>query len=178
LLLVIESTAQSHLFKFRTISGCVKKEYSAALNQGENMTKKYVFMMLVLLIPAVFPLIAQMGTEKEPPEALIGLYRVAPGKHLEFLRWQAAQEAIRKEAGITAATQWYVHTNGDSWDYMAIAPVLTDEQNAKVDELTIKKGLKTGFKASLEFRQFITYHTDTFTAGPFSASDLVQQAEK
>jgi hypothetical protein len=141
------------------------------------MKKKFIFLMIVLLIPAVFPLLAQMTGEKEPPEVIVSTYRVAPGKHLEFLRWQAAQEAVRKEAGVPA-TQWYAHTNGDSWDYIAIAPVLTDEQNTKVDELSTKKGLKIGMKASLEFRQFISYHTDTFAIGPVTAADLVAESEK
>ncbi|HSE39150.1 MAG TPA: hypothetical protein VLH08_00170 [Acidobacteriota bacterium] len=140
------------------------------------MTKKVSFLML-LLFAAVFPVLAQMSSEKEPPEALVSIYRIAPGKHLEFLRWQAAQESVRKEAGIPA-TQWYAHTNGDSWDYIAIGPVLSDEQDAKVDEISVKKGIKVGFKASLEFRQFISYHTDTFATGPVSAADLVAAAEK
>jgi hypothetical protein len=59
------------------------------------------------------------------------------------------------------SVQWYAHTNGDSWDFVAIAPEPTKEQDAKVDELTKQKGLKTGFAAALKFRQFISYHTDT-----------------
>ncbi len=141
------------------------------------MRKKFILLTLLLLIPAVLPLLAQMSGDKKPPEAIVSTYLVAPGRHLEFLRWQAAQEAVRKEAGI-AATQWYVHTNGDAWDYVAIGPVLTDEQNAKVDELSKKKGLSIGFKSSLEFRQFISHHTDTFTMGPVSAADLVAEAQK
>jgi hypothetical protein len=44
-----------------------------------------------------------------------------------------------------------VHTNGDSWDFVAIAPEPTKAQDAKVDELTRQKGLKTGFAAALAF---------------------------
>jgi hypothetical protein len=109
-------------------------------------------------------------------KALVALYRVAPGKHLDFLKWMAAREGVDKEAGVPA-TQWYMHTNGDSWDFVAIAPVLSDAQQAKVDELSKKKGLTTGMQASLEFRQMISYHTDTFVNGPTSATRLVQQAQ-
>jgi hypothetical protein len=111
-----------------------------------------------------------------PGKALVALYRVAPGKHLEFLKWMAAREALDKEAGVPA-TQWYMHTNGDSWDFVAIGPVLTDAQQDKLDGLAKKKGLTTGLKASLEFRQFISSHTDTFVNGPTSATRLVQQAQ-
>ena len=111
----------------------------------------------------------------EPGKVIVSLYRVAPGKHLDFLKWMATREAINKEAGVGAA-QWYAHTNGDSWDFVAIAPEPTKAQDAKVDELTKQKGLKTGFAAALEFRQFIAYHTDTFADGPQSAADLIRMA--
>jgi len=143
------------------------------------MRRRFSFLILaVLILAVVVPILqAQMSGEKEPPEALISIYQVTPGKHLDFLRWQATQEAVRSEAGVPAS-QWYAHTNGASWDYIVIAPVLTDEQDKKVDEVSMKKGLKTGFKASLEFRQFISTHTDTFAVGPMTAADLVKAAEK
>lgn len=120
---------------------------------------------------------AQSQGMNEPPTALVSIYNVAPGKHLDFLKWMAARESISKEAGL-AATVWYAHTDGGDWDYIAIGPVTTKEQDDKVDALSKKKGLTTGFKASLEFRQFIASHSDTFTIGPVSASDLVESAQK
>ena len=104
------------------------------------------------------------------------LIRVAPGKHLEFLKWAAAREAVDKEAGVPAS-QWYMHTNGDSWDFVSIAPVLSDAQQEKVDAVAKKKGLTTGVQAALEFRQFVSMHTDTFVNGPTSATRLLQQAQ-
>ena len=115
--------------------------------------------------------------KKEPGRARITIYHVAPGKHLEFLRWMAAQDEVAKEAGVEAV-QLYAHIDGDSWDYLGLAPVTTLEQDKKLDEIAAKKGLKTGLPASLEFRQFLASHTDTFAAGPTSAADLVAQATK
>ncbi|HTO77294.1 MAG TPA: hypothetical protein VMQ61_14545 [Thermoanaerobaculia bacterium] len=122
---------------------------------------------------------AQMAKRQEmkPPTARVTLVRIAPGKHLEFLKWAAENEAIAKEAGVPA-TQVYEHTNGDAWDYMQIAPDLTDAQQAKVDEVTKKHGGKTGLAASLEFRTFVAWHTDTDTIGPVSAAELVAAAGK
>jgi hypothetical protein len=116
-------------------------------------------------------------SEMKPPKARVMLVRVAPGKHLEFLKWAAANEGFAKEAGVPAA-QVYAHTNGDSWDYMQIAPDLTEAQQAKVDEVTKKHGGKTGMAASLEFRSLIAWHTDTDTIGPVTAADLVAEAGK
>jgi hypothetical protein len=113
---------------------------------------------------------------KEPPRALVTIYRVATGKHLEFLKWLADQEAIAREAGVPAG-QFYAHTDGDSWDYLNVGPALTDAQQAKVDEAAKKRGRKTGFAASLEFRTLISSHTDTFVVGPVSPADLVSMAK-
>jgi hypothetical protein len=130
----------------------------------------------VLLISAFVALPQGSRAADAQGKALVALYRVAPGKHLDFLKWMAAREAVDKELGVPA-TQWYMHTNGDSWDFLAIAPALTEAQQAKVDALATKKGLKTGLQASLEFRQFVSSHTDTFVNGPTTATQLVQQAQ-
>jgi hypothetical protein len=44
-------------------------------------------------------------------------------------------------------------------------------------EATRKRGRKTGFAAGLEFRTFVSSHTDTFAIGPVSAADLVSMAK-
>jgi hypothetical protein len=113
---------------------------------------------------------------KSPSRALVRIYRVATGKHLEFLKWLAENEAFAKEAGLPA-TQVYAHTDGDSWDYLDVGPVLSDEQQAKLDEVTKKHGRKTGFGSSLEFRAMIASHSDTFVIGPMSAAELVALAK-
>jgi hypothetical protein len=131
--------------------------------------------LFLLSVPTVRAQTAK-AEMKEPSRALITIYRVAAGKHLEFLKWLADQEAISREAGVPAS-QLYSHTDGDSWDYLNVGPALTDEQQAKVDEATRKRGRKTGFAAGLEFRTFVSSHTDTFAIGPVSAADLVSMAK-
>ncbi len=142
------------------------------------------FRLTLLLLPA-FILLPALTTSaqtakpeaKQPPHARVALYRIAPGKQLDFLKWMASTEAIAKEAGVPAS-QVYAHTSGDSWDYMQVAPDLSNEQQAKVDEITKKHGGKTGFPAGLEFRTFVAWHTDTDVIGPVTAADLVAAASK
>jgi hypothetical protein len=105
---------------------------------------------------------------------IVAIYRVAPGKQLEFLKWMAAREAIDREAGV-GATQWYAHMNGDSWDYVAISPDIDDATSDKLDEMARKRGLKAGPQAGLEFRQMIASHTDTMAAGPMTAAQMVER---
>ena len=135
-------------------------------------------LLLALLLTAAPAARAQTAKpEMKPGTAIVSLYRIAPGKHLDFLKWMAEAAAISKEAGVPA-DQWYSHTNGDSWDYLHIAPDLSDAQTAKVDEVAKKHGRKTGFAASLEIRTFVSWHTDTNVIGPMSAADLVAAAGK
>jgi hypothetical protein len=107
----------------------------------------------------------------------VSLYRVAPGQQIAFLKWMAAREDVAKEAGIPA-TQLYAHLDGDSWDYLLIAPVTTPDQDARFDQAAAKKGVKTGFGASLQFRDFLTFHSDTLVSGPTSATDLLAEAAR
>ena len=136
---------------------------------------KRIGILIAGIAMALAPLAAIAADATEPGKVIVSLYHAAPGKQLELLKWFATREAIDKEAGVPA-TQWYAHTDGDSWDYVGIAPQLSDADDKKVEELAKKKGLKTGFAASLEFRQMINTHTDTLANGPTTASDLVKAA--
>ena len=115
--------------------------------------------------------------QQRPGTALVSIYRVAPGKHLEFLKWMAARDAADRDVGVPA-TQWYAHISGDSWDYIAIAPDLDDATADKVDAAAGKRGLTIGPKAGLEFRQMMGWHSDTLVAGPMSATAMVENATK
>lgn len=114
---------------------------------------------------------------QDPGRALVSIYRVAPGKHLEFLRWQAARDAASAAAGV-APTQWYVHMDGDSWDFVSIAPVTTEAQDDQVEATLKKQNLTTGFRAGLEFRGLVASHTDTFARGPTTAAAMIEEAGK
>lgn len=117
------------------------------------------------------------NTAQEPGRARISVYRMAPGKHLEYLRWQAVQDEVSKAAGV-APPQIYVHVEGADWDFLAIYPLTTAEQDKQMDEIARARGLKTGFPSSLEFRQLVASHTDTLAVGPTTAADLVAAAAK
>jgi hypothetical protein len=110
-------------------------------------------------------------------QARVSLYRVAPGQQLAFLKWLAAREDVAKEAGIPAG-QLYAHLDGDSWDYLLMAPVTSPEQDKRFDEIAAKREVKTGFAASLQFRDFLTFHSDTLVSGPLTATELLAEAAK
>ncbi|MGZ5380838.1 MAG: hypothetical protein ACXWFQ_03175 [Thermoanaerobaculia bacterium] len=122
-----------------------------------------------------------VAQEKKPGRNIVSMYQVSAGKHVEFLKWMARQEAVTKEAG-GSATQWYVHQDGASWDFVAITPELEPAKQAEVDKkveaIAKQKGLSTGLKASFEFRQYMGTHSDTYALGPMTADEIVKAAEK
>ena len=114
---------------------------------------------------------------QELPRSVVSIYRPAPGKQLDFLKWMAARDAVAAEAGV-APSQWYAHISGDSWDFVVISPDLDDATSDKIDALERKRGLKVGPAAGLEFRQVMASHTDTLAAGPTTAAALIERASK
>lgn len=134
---------------------------------------------LALVTAASLLLAAPRWTQDKPetPRARISIYRVAPGRHLDLLKWLAAREEAAREVGVPVA-QLYAHNDGADWDYLLIWPITTPDQDRRMDEAVGRRGLKTGFAAALEFREMLSSHTDTFATGPTTAADLVAAATK
>lgn len=109
---------------------------------------------------------------QEPPEHIVSLYRAAPGQQVALLKWMAQQDRASAAAGV-AASQIYVHTSGDSWDYLVINPMTTKAQDDAVEAAAKKMGIAAGPRASIEFRTMIATHTDTTTNGPMTAAQVL-----
>jgi hypothetical protein len=108
----------------------------------------------------------------EPGRAIVSLYHAVPGQQEALLRWMADQDRASIAAGV-GASQIYVHTDGDSWDYMVINPATTDAQDAAIEAAAKKMGIAYGMRASLDFRKYIANHTDTLTRGPSTAAQIL-----
>ena len=114
---------------------------------------------------------AQAGSP-QPPKARIAIYRAAPGQQVALLKWLDGQNRAAAAAGVPIG-QLYAHTDGDSWDYLAIDPVTTAAQDAAVDAAAKKMGMAAGPAASIEFRKYISSHTDTFAIGPVTPAQYL-----
>jgi len=122
-----------------------------------------------LLISGVLAAAPALGDSKE---MVIEIYRVAPGKHEEFLRQIALFDRANAEAGLPPR-QLFVHEDGASWDFVLLQPAHhTDEENAKLDAAYKKLGLPQGAKFFVTFRQLIAEHTDTFVEATTAAEYL------
>ena len=108
------------------------------------------------------------------PRAIVSIYHAAPGHQEMLLQWLAQQERVGASVGLPAS-QIYAHTDGDSWDYLMIAPVTTEAQDQAFDAAAAKMGFASGPKAGLELRKHIQSHTDTFVVGPMTASQMLDR---
>jgi hypothetical protein len=94
-------------------------------------------------------------------EMVIEIYRVAPGKHEEFLRQIALYDRANAEAGLPPR-QLFVHQGGASWDFVILQPAHhTDEESEKLDAAFKKLGIPQGARFFVSFRELIAEHTDT-----------------
>lgn len=112
-----------------------------------------------------------------PPMMIVSIYRIAPGRQLDFLKYMAQLDTVAKEAGLSGQ-QLYSHVDGDSWDYIFIRSAPSDADQAKLDAISRKHGLPTGFASGLKIREFVSSHTDTYSRGPTTASELVAAAAR
>ncbi|HEU4531248.1 MAG TPA: hypothetical protein VFR59_08675 [Steroidobacteraceae bacterium] len=109
-------------------------------------------------------------------EVVIEIYRIAPGKHEEFLRQVALYDQANAEAGL-APRQLYVHSSGASWDFILIQPSdYTDEQNQKLSAAYKKLGVPGGGKFFLSIRQYLLEHSDT-VADKTTAAEWLKQLQ-
>lgn len=105
-------------------------------------------------------------------DMVIEIYRVAPGKHEEFLRQIALYDRANAEAGLPPR-QLFVHQGGASWDFLILQPVHhTDEESRKLDAAFKKLGIPQGAKFFVTFRQLIAEHTDTSVEATTAAEYL------
>ena len=94
-------------------------------------------------------------------DMVVEIYRVAPGKHKEFLRQIALYDQANAEAGLPPR-QLFVHQGGASWDFLILQPAHhTDEESAKLDAAFKKLGIPQGANFFVAFRELIAEHTDT-----------------
>jgi len=117
---------------------------------------------------------AQTGMS-DPPKARVAIYHAAPGQQVALLKWLAAQDRAAQAAGVPVG-QLYAHTDGDSWDYLAIDPATTPAQDAALDASLKKMGMGTGPAQALDLRRLISSHTDTYVIGPVTAQQYLSMA--
>lgn len=108
---------------------------------------------------------------------LVEIYRVAPGRHEEFLRVIARLDEANRRAGLPPR-QLFVHADGASWDFLLIQDAEYPEGKGEAVGKAYKEmGLPTGPRFFTEFRALLLEHTDTFARGPTTAGAFLAELD-
>src|SRR6476646_1562965 len=145
--------------------------------RGNSHMKEFIKLGLAAAAGALASgtIVYAQAVSPQPPKARIAIYRAAPGQQVGLLKWLDGQNRAAAAAGVPIG-QLYAHTDGDSWDYLAIDPVTTPAQDAAIDAAAKKMGMAAGPAASIEFRKYISMHTDTFAIGPVTPAQYLALA--
>ena len=137
--------------------------------------------MLALTSPASAQTSGAAAAEEAWPEAWFEIFRLAPGKHEEFVRRIAQSDQVSAAAGLPP-TQLFFHEHGGDFDVILFKPVspqeVTPEQEAAMAAKRKELGLESGPAYYLGIRELIAEHTDSKTVGPVSAARWLARLDK
>lgn len=135
-------------------------------NRGIIMRRVIVTLATVF---ATTSLSSGAASAQDVPTAIVSIYHAAPGQQVALLKWLARQDQVALAAG-TPAAQLYIHQDGADWDYVLIQPNITKAQEATNEAAAKRLGVDTGPRSGIEFRKYITSHSDTVARGPTNAA--------
>jgi hypothetical protein len=144
---------------------------------------KSLVLLGALLVPAIAlaQIPAAVKDDGKPwPEAQFEVFRLAPGKHENFIRKLAQWDQV-SAAGGQPPTQMFIHQEGEDWDVLLFKPFpktpITPAQQAAMDAKAEELHLKTGPAFFLEMRENVASHTETKTHGPLSAAQWLARLD-
>lgn len=115
------------------------------------------------------------------PEAWFEIFKLAPGKHEEFVRLLKLHDDVSAAAGLPPV-QLFFHNYGAEWDVLLYKPVslidTTPEQDAAMAAKAKELKIPTGPEYFIYLRSLTASHTDTKTYGPISADQWLQRLEQ
>ena len=135
--------------------------------------KYFVTILFCALISIGFS--ASSLTDDKGEAHTIATYRAVPGKQIELLKWFAKEDAVSKEAGLPIAKKIYIHSEGESWDFLLISDPRSEEQIKKWRTAAKKLGFPIGLKGAMEMRALFAEHSETIVSGPFYADEILEK---
>ena len=131
--------------------------------------------------PAPVPAPSTQAAQDPWPEAWFEVFRIAPGRHEEFIRRIARTDEVAR-AGGQPPTQMFIHQIGADWDVLLYKPVRatppTPEQEAAMAARRRELGVETGPDHFATIRELIASHTDSKAYGPITAAQFLERLER
>ena len=128
------------------------------------MFQKAVFIAAIAVVLSLFGpryVSLQEAKNKETTLHLIRTLKIVPGKQLEFLKWL-------KELNAAENDRFYAHVEGADWDWVTITPLPEPERYSTFRDS----------RATIDYRGYVAFHTDTFAHGPFTVEELIAAYER
>ncbi len=121
------------------------------------------------------------AADEEWPEAWFEVFKLAPGKHEEFMRRIARADEVAKVGG-QPPIQIFVHETGADWDVLLFKPVRavkpTPAQLAAMAAKRKELGMESGPAYFIKLRETVASHTDSKAYGPLSAGQWLARLDK
>jgi hypothetical protein len=106
----------------------------------------------------------------------VSIYKIAPGKQLEFIQWMAAWDEVYEEIGLEQPV-WYRNIRGDSWDFVIIFPPFDRAKEDEMEKVGKARGLDVGFAWKLKHWELVAENTGTLSYGPTTPEELLKSLE-
>ncbi|MGV3481426.1 MAG: hypothetical protein ACO1O3_15880 [Sphingobium sp.] len=124
---------------------------------------------------------AAAADDEDWPEAWFEVFKLAPGKHEEFMRRIARADEVAK-AGGQPPIQIFVHETGADWDVLLYKPVRAVKPTAaQLAAMAAKRkefGMESGPAYFIKLRETVASHTDSKAYGPLSAGQWLARLDK
>lgn len=145
---------------------------------NKNACSSLTRMVMAMFVFAALGLTTSVRADE--PEAWIEIFRLAPGKHEEFMRGVARDDEVLK-AGGQPPTQVFLHQEGAEWDVLLLKPVPKIKPTAAQDAAMAAKAKELGVPSGAAYwvwvRGLMASHTDTKVIGPLVASEWLARLD-
>ena len=133
---------------------------------------------LALLVLCVAIATASYSLQSEPTAKFqtVAIYKVVPGKHVEFLEWMAAWDEVFEEIGLEQPV-WYRTVRGGNFDFIVFYPTWDPSKEQEMERVGKERGLQIGFGWDVRHWSYLDTRTNTLMTGPLTPAELLESLE-
>lgn len=118
-----------------------------------------------------------MAVAEESSIYTITVWKIHPGKHVEFIEYMQEWEEVYKIIKLPPM-KWYRKISGDSYDFVSVSPPFDRTAEHEMERVGKKRGLPIGYNYTLKLNEYVDSYTSTIVEGPQSMANLFSQIDK
>jgi len=133
-----------------------------------------IILLVSLFSLGIFSNKSAMAVADQSAIYTITVWKIHPGKHIEFIKYMKEWEEVYKEIKLPPM-KWYRKISGDSYDFVSISPPFNNASEHDMERVGKARGLPVGYNYTLKLNEFVDTYTSTIVEGPQSMADLLSQ---